>query len=177
MLPTRLHATPTGSIRWRIWIAFGPLPTINQARSSACVSWPRARPLTGFTHYLEGNDDGWLESEEADALFVEAGEQRLLASIHCGPHLVDAVCRLAARHPRTPVLLHHMGHTQADDPGTVDRLLACAPVENVYVKVSGFYYCTSGPGWDFPCRDVQTIVRRLYETRAPAASVGVPTIR
>ena len=124
-------------------------------------------PLTGFTHYLAPEEDGWLDSDEADALFAAAARLRLLASISCRPHHVDAICRLTARHPQTPVLLHHMGHARVADPESVEQLLACKTTDNIYVKLSGFYYGTVGPKWDFPIRDMQEIVRRLVDELGP----------
>jgi L-fuconolactonase len=130
-------------------------------------SLAEAMPLAGFTHYLAPQDDGWLESNEAEMLFSEVARHRLLASISCHPHQVAALCHLALCHPDVPVLLHHFAHVRVVDPETVQQLLACKSVENVFVKVSGFYYATAGPKWDFPIRDVQEIVRILVGELGP----------
>ncbi len=126
-----------------------------------------AMPIVGFTHYLAPEEDGWLTANEADALFAEASRRRLLASISCHPHQIEAICRLAVNHPQVPVLLHHMGHAQIAKPESIEQLLACGSVDNVYVKVSGFYYGTAGPKWDFPIRDMQAVVKRLVNELGP----------
>ena len=41
--------------------------------------------LAGFTHYLGEHNDGWMLSDEAEALFSAAGELGLVASLAAGP--------------------------------------------------------------------------------------------
>ncbi len=121
--------------------------------------------LAGFTHYLKADDDGsWLHSDEGLAFFEVATEHNLIASISCHPHHQAAVRKVAARFPSVPFLIHHLGHPKRAQPDGLHEVLASATVENIYVKVSGFYYGTAGEAWDFPFRDMLDTVRALYET-------------
>lgn len=124
-------------------------------------------PLTGFTHYLARNDDGWLDSDEADGLFTETARQGLLASIAASAHHIAGVCRLAQRYPQVPVLLHHLASARAAEPETMEQILTCKAVDNVHIKVSGFYYGTAGPKWAYPHGDMHEIVRCLYDELGP----------
>lgn len=121
-------------------------------------------PIVGFTHYLKFEDDGnWLFSYEGLAFFDAAAERGLLASLSCHPHHQPAIRRVAQRFPDMPILIHHLGHPKAATPESLNEILASAAQPNIYVKISGFYYSTAGPRWDFPYRDVHPFVRRIYE--------------
>ena len=121
-------------------------------------------PLAGFTHYLATDDDGsWLLSAEGSAIFEVAAQSGLLASIHCQPQQLDAITTIAGRFPSVPILLHHLGHPKMVDEETLARVLACARCDNLHVKISGFYYATTGPKWDFPFQDTLPFVRQLYQ--------------
>lgn len=114
--------------------------------------------VAGITHYLEDQDDGWLDSEEAVALVsLVATDGGRLVSLHARPAWFAGLGRLADRCPHAQFLLHHQGHVDADDPDQIKALVALADHSNVVVKVSGFYYLTQ-PAWDFPYPD-----RRVFE--------------
>ena len=65
--------------------------------------------LVGFTHYLGEHNDGWLRSEEADAVFAFAAERRLIVSLGAPPQwqVRPAPARRAA--PRRPRALPRAG--------------------------------------------------------------------
>ncbi len=127
-------------------------------------------PLAGFTHYLAKDDDGgWLASGDGRALFREAAERRLLASLSCYPHQQQSIRRAADAFPTVPILCHHLGHPRASERephSGLTEILASARCRNIYVKVSGFSYASDTP-WDFPFSDVHGIVRALYEHFGP----------
>ncbi len=121
-------------------------------------------PIAGFTHYLAADDDGaWLLSAEGLALFEVAAQRNLLASIHCSPAQLPTIMRVAQHFPTLPILLHHMGHVKVANEGDLEPLLVCAQCDNLYIKISGFYYGTAGPKWDFPYPDMLPVVRQLYK--------------
>lgn len=123
-----------------------------------------AFPLTGITHYLRDDDLGdWLaDSADSVELFELLGSHQLIVSIHCKPHQLTAIRRLADRFPQVPLLIHHMAHPQIAEPAHLDEILNIASADNVFLKVSGFYYGTQQPAWNFPLEDMQTIVRAIY---------------
>ena len=111
-------------------------------------------PIVGFTHYLSGKEDGsWLYGEEGLAFFGVAAELGLIASLSCPPRQQPAIRRVAERFPSVPILCHHLGWGQRPPrrrlTRTLQEVLASARLPNVYIKLSGFAYCTHTQ-WDYP---------------------------
>lgn len=120
--------------------------------------------LKGFTHYLKPEDDGrWLYSEEGLEFFNVAASLNLIASLSSYPHQQAAIQKVAERFPEVPILLHHLGHPKVGVKEHLEVLLESATFSNIYLKLSGFYYATSRGQWDFPYRDVHTLVHALYD--------------
>jgi L-fuconolactonase len=118
--------------------------------------------IVGITHYLEEHNDGWLLSEEADALFTAAGERRLLVSIAAGPSWQADLRVLAGRHLDVPVLCHHLGDLRVGDSAGLDEVVASAAVSNIYVKASGFHYALP-VGWDYPWPAALQVLSRIFD--------------
>jgi predicted TIM-barrel fold metal-dependent hydrolase len=121
--------------------------------------------LVGVTHYTAEENDGWLLSEEANAMFAAAAERRLIISLGAGPQWQADLRRLAAVHPTVPVLCHALGVVRAADGVNSEALaavLASAAVPNIYIKVCGFHYC-SERGWDYPWRDAVAVFERIHD--------------
>ena len=133
---------------------------------SAAARWP----IVGFTHYLANDDDGaWLHGKEGVAFFQVAADLGLIASISCRPHHQPAIRRVAERFPSVPILCHHLGMVKADEgPPHVglEEVLASARLPNIYIKLSGFAYCTHVE-WDYPYSDTHWVVRAEYEHFGP----------
>jgi L-fuconolactonase len=127
-------------------------------------------PIKGFTHYLRGDDDGaWLDGPEGRAFFGVAAERGLIASIAGRPSHQPALRRVAERFPTLPILCHHLAGLRADEapPHTdLKEVLASAALPNIYLKLSGFAYC-SQVAWDYPYPDTGWIIRTLYEHFGP----------
>lgn len=119
----------------------------------------------GFTHYIADNaDDGqWLNSDEGARFFEVAQAHDLIASIHCRPQHQRHLRELAKRFPQLTILIHHMGHPKILEPETLSEILKTAIYDNVHVKVSGFYACSTQPAWDYPLVDVQPTAHALYQ--------------
>lgn len=125
--------------------------------------WPG---IKGFTHYLKADDDGaWLHSAEGIAFFRAAAERRLIASIALRPQQHAALRRMAEQFPSLPILCHHLAGLRVPDSGGpgLQEVLLSAKLPNIYLKFSGFAYCTR-VDWDFPYTDTHAILRPLYET-------------
>ena len=161
--PERLHQVADVDCSWS--------PTYHQPGAAdrlrqAAEQWP----LKGFTHYLKGDDDGaWLYSDEGLAFFRVAAEKRLIASIACRPHQQPALRKVAAQFPSVPIVCHHLAGLRAkQEPphNNLKTVLESASVPNIYIKLSGFAYC-SDVNWDFPYADTHWIIRALYEQFGP----------
>ena len=123
--------------------------------------------LTGFTHYVGAENDGWLTSEEADELLTVAGERRLLFSLAASPLWQEDLRVLARRHPDVPILCHHLGGASAGaDPAQLRTLLDSVSCPNIYIKASGFHYASSR-GWDYPWTDAIEVFRQIFEVFGP----------
>jgi predicted TIM-barrel fold metal-dependent hydrolase len=121
-------------------------------------------PLVGFTHYVFPENDGWLRSKEADAVFAIAAERRLIVNFAASPAWQANLREIAARHPSVPVLVHTLGGVRSqegvDSPGLAE-LLASAAVPNIHVKVAGFHYCAED-GWDYPWPGVVAMLEKMH---------------
>jgi L-fuconolactonase len=127
-------------------------------------------PIKGFTHYLKHEDDAaWLYAEEGIAFFKVAEQFNLIASIAGAPRHQAAIRKVAERFPVMPILCHHLAGVKAqEEPPHVglNEVLASAKLPNIYIKLSGFAYCSS-VNWDYPYSDTHWVVRSLYEYFGP----------
>lgn len=126
-------------------------------------------PIRGFTHYLKREDDGWLTSDEGSAFFQVAADLGLIASIAGAPLHEPALRQVAERFPTVPILRHHLAGVRASEPPPhegLKQVLASAKLPNIYIKLSGFHYCSSVP-WGFPYADTHWVIRALYEAYGP----------
>ena len=161
--PKRLHQLADVDCSWS--------PTYHQPGAAERLKGVAEQwPIKGFTHYLKGDDDGaWLYSEEGLAFFKVAEEKKLIASIAGQPHHQPAIRQVAERFPAVPILCHHLGSVKAGEepphPG-LKEVLASAKLPNIYLKLSGFAYC-SNLNWDYPYSDTHWVVRTLYEHFGP----------
>ena len=65
--------------------------------------------LAGFTlRYVLQDNDGWLTSDEAEAVFAVAEQRGLLVSLAAGPAWQADLRAIAQRHQWVPVLCHHL---------------------------------------------------------------------
>ncbi len=122
--------------------------------------------LSGYTHYLRGDDDGsWFFSDEGQRFFETTTELGLIASIAMGSQHHAPLRKLAEQFPTVPFLCHHMAGARATEEPPYPQLkeiLASAKVQNIYVKMSGFAY-VSQISWDYPYSDTHRIVQALYD--------------
>lgn len=122
-------------------------------------------PLDGITHYVEADNDGWLRSDEGIEFFRAAAERRLIVSLAASPAWQDDIRTIAQSFPSVPILLHHLAGIGSWTGGREEglrRVIASAPITNIHVKISGFYYGSERP-WEYPHSESLWIVRALYE--------------
>ena len=161
--PERLHQAADVDCSWS--------PTYHQPGAADRLrQTAELWPIKGFTHYLKPDDDGaWLYSDEGLAFFKVAEEKKLIASIAGHPGHQPAIRKVAERFPSMPILCHHLGGVKAggEPPNAgLNEVLASAQLPNIYIKLSGFAYC-SQTDWDFPYADTHWIIRSLYENFGP----------
>ncbi len=126
-------------------------------------------PIKGFTHYVRGDDDGWLTSDDGLAMFAVATERGLLASIAAPPGWQRSLRAVAQRFESLPILCHHLAGLRPTDEhlhSSLREVMASAASPNILVKLSGFRYAAALP-YDYPYSDVEWIIRTLYETFGP----------
>jgi L-fuconolactonase len=125
--------------------------------------------LLGFTHYVTEHNDGWLASEEAEAVFAVAAERNLLVSLAASPAWQADLRKLARRHPTVPVLCHHLGGISTDGApgdGGLEEVVASAACPNILIKVSGFHYA-SKLGWEYPWPSAVSALRQIFDAYGP----------
>ncbi len=124
----------------------------------------------GFTHYVEGKNDGWFRSDEGEEFFATASELHVVASLALSPQWLADLRDIATANPTLPFLLHHMGMPKntgsGHDQGEVNEILACAKIPNIGVKISGFNYNNS-KNFDFPYKESQALFRAIYDAFGP----------
>jgi L-fuconolactonase len=160
--PDRLYQFPDVDCSWS---ATYHTPGAADRLRAIAEQWP----IKGFTHYLRQDDDGWLTSAEGASFFQVAADLGLIASIAGGPQHEPAIRQVAERFPSVPILRHHLAGVKAYEAPPHEGLrqaLASAKVPNIYIKFSGFHYCSSVP-WGFPYSDTHWVLRALYETYGP----------
>lgn len=146
------------------------LPTYHRAGAADRLERAVTRvDAVGFTHYLDYTvNDGWLRSDEADAVFRRARDLGLVASIPViGDVWLDDLAGLMTRHPEVPVLLHHLGLPRPDRlDADVAALAALARIPSLGVKVSGPYYCAPPEETD-PYPTARSVLARLIDSFGP----------
>lgn len=127
----------------------------------------RRWPMKGFTHYIAGEDDAsWFESPDGQDFFRVASENRMIASIACGPQHQPMIRRVAERFPELSILCHHMSGLRAYGDGVeanIRQVTESAQLPNIHLKLSGFHYMSEPDrSWDFPFIDVMWIYEEVY---------------
>ncbi len=118
--------------------------------------------LCAFTHYVDGDNDGWLVSEEGQEFFASAARLNLIASLALSAAWFSDLRQVALANPTMPIVLHHLGMLRLEHPtleADLAALIGNADLPNLYLKLSGLHYLSEA-SWDFPFEDVQKRVLR-----------------
>ena len=167
-LPSPESAIPIGYTSWLISIARGTPPITCRAAPTGCGALDD-RYAVLLAHYLGDCNDGWLLSDDADALFGLAAERRFMVSLGAGPDWHADLSVLARRHPSVPVLCQSLAGVRAaegPDSAGLRQVLASAAISNIYVKVAGFHY-SAELNWDYPWADAVAVLARIFDAYGP----------
>lgn len=162
--PDRLHQFADVD---SVWSASHRTPGADKRLRAVAERWP----IQGFTHYLSSTEDAaWFDSSVGREFFGVGAELGLIASLSLHPGQHTWIRKVAARYPSLMILIHHLGHINADegaDGESVRELVTSAEYPNLSVKFSGFRYLTKAPAWDFPYCKTHDAVRRVYDAYGP----------
>lgn len=125
--------------------------------------------LSGISHYVGPENDGWFTSDEGIAFFGVAAELGLLVGLAASPAWAEDIRVVARTFPDLPILLHHLAGVPSWRDGTDDglrRVLPAAELSNVFVKVSGFTYGVADPAIQ-PDPGIIEVIRTFYESWGP----------
>jgi predicted TIM-barrel fold metal-dependent hydrolase len=100
-------------------------------------------------------------------LWERARALKVIINVLASPQHLPALSRLAERFPEVTVLIDHMADPVVADgveSSAFQILLKLARFPRVFVKVSGFYYCSRTP---YPYPDCRDFFRALYDHFGP----------
>ena len=147
---------------------FGPSYHVRGAADRLRAIVERYAPV-GVSHYLAGEDDGWLTSDDGDRFLAAAADLGVVVNLAARPVWGPAVRAAARRHPSVTILVNHLFTVMLHPGGLHEALRLVVDEEdlpNLVVKVSGWAYGTDQP-WDYPYADRLAVVRRLHEAWGP----------
>lgn len=84
----------------------------------------------------------WLDHPGYEAMFARGAKTGQVISCLINPDAFPEVSRMCAEHPKTPVIIDHLGRIGVDGTirdADVDALCALAKHPKLYVKVGAFY--------------------------------------
>lgn len=94
-------------------------------------------------------------------VWATAAEIGIAIQMHFLPHHAPAVGKLAAAHPKTRVILDHLGRFGMGGAGAADQVLALGQYPNTVLKLSGWGYSSKDP---VPHADLMPFIKRAIET-------------
>ncbi|MBL0419041.1 amidohydrolase [Ramlibacter sp. AW1] len=109
----------------------------------------------------------WLDDGRIDWFWTDC-ERLGIPLMLLIPGRLDAVARIAQRHPGLALVVDHLGlhsnHRDAQCHGDIDALLPLAGFANVHVKASAVPCYTDEP---YPFRALAPLLRRVYDHFGP----------
>jgi predicted TIM-barrel fold metal-dependent hydrolase len=100
-------------------------------------------------------------------LWEAAARLGVVVNLLSAPEHNATIGALAERFPRVPIVIDHLGHPDVEaglhEVG-FQNLLALGKLENVFVKLSGFYHFSCEP---FPYRDCWKLADAVYDAFGP----------
>lgn len=117
------------------------------------------------TSWLWGID--W-ESPDLDAFWKRLGELNLVAQVHLEPEWNRQLLKMASRHPRTRVVIDHLGRPRNGNGTDFMLLREVARLTHVFIKLSSF---ASESNEEPPYLGIQPVVEELVEWFTPRRCV------
>ncbi len=105
-----------------------------------------------------------LNSPAMLAAWSKAHDLGLAIQMHFIPAYAPLIRALAGQLRALPVLLDHLGRAAQGTPAQYEDVLRLADLPRVFMKFSGVSYSSSQKS---PFRDVQPLVRRIYQAFGP----------
>lgn len=100
-------------------------------------------------------------------LWEAAARLGVVVNVLSGPEHNATIAALAERFPQVPIVVDHLGNPDVES-GLHEKgfqiLLALGKLENLFVKLSGFYHFSREP---FPYRDCWELARAAYDAFGP----------
>ncbi len=139
----RTHAQVAGVVVW--------VPLCNAKAAAMLLDRWRDEPVVGVRHLVHRDPDpDLLRHPSVQETLDLIGERHLTFDICAeSPHLLGLVPALAARHPRTTLVIDHLGKPPIRERGWepwASLLAAAAEPPNVVAKLSGLD-SAAAPGW------------------------------
>ncbi|HEY7761299.1 MAG TPA: amidohydrolase family protein [Burkholderiales bacterium] len=132
------------------------------------AGWKTQRGMLGMRFTFHGQHYRHLLTDGSADWLWPAAERHGVPLMVLAPGSLDAIGRIAARHPGLKLVIDHAGlRLREKVPEVLDDLPAvCALAKhaNVAVKASGVAALSAQP---YPFRDVHEVVRRLYDAFGP----------
>jgi len=98
------------------------------------------------------------------ATWRKAHSLGLAVQMHFIPYYAPQIRALASQLKEMPVLLDHLGRAGQGSAAEYEEVLRLAELPRVYMKFSGVSYSSKQ---DYPYRDVQPLVRRVFQAFGP----------
>jgi predicted TIM-barrel fold metal-dependent hydrolase len=105
----------------------------------------------------------WIDSPEHDSLWKAAADTGSILQFHMHPHHAPALHRMASRHPRTRVIVDHIGKPDVTEPPpypSFQPVLKLAELPSVRVKIGDYQIASKQ---EFPWRDTWPFIALLKE--------------
>lgn len=132
--------------------------------------WVAEKGLAGMRFspiYYQGEDE-WIDARSTDALWNKAAELGARFNFFIAPDQLPKLGNMIERHPDVPVIVDHLGQMDlsVEDPQpALNKLLALAKHENVWVKVSEL--ASVSKSGKYPYEDAYPWVRQVYDAFGP----------
>jgi predicted TIM-barrel fold metal-dependent hydrolase len=153
---------------------FDPLAAETPARMAALVKKHPGRIVALRVHETQDAKlppstgpairDRDLQSPAMLTTWKKAHELGLAIQMHFIPGYAQRIRALASQLKEMPVILDHLGRAGQGTPAEYDEVLRLAELPRVFMKFSGVNYSSKEK---HPFRDVQPIVRRIYQAFGP----------
>ena len=105
----------------------------------------------------------WIDSPAHDKLWQAAADTGAILQFHMHPHHAEALHRMASRHPRTRVIVDHIGKpdvTESPPYPSFEPVLRLADFPHTYAKIGDYQIASKQ---QFPWRDTWPFVALLKE--------------
>lgn len=108
--------------------------------------------------------ESWVNSHDHTSFWKTAGDLKRPLCIQCTPEYTNLLKTMIERNGDVPVVVDHLGRLISSDGiqnGSFQNLLSLSQYPNVYIKISGFYYCSHQAP---PYPDLVPFIKAILDT-------------